>query len=122
MSGRRDESLLLDDVVHATSRLIELGSQSEVPLGEDLSCDEQVQYNLIILGEAVKRLSPATRERFADVPWSPMARARDRVVHHYEGVDWAVIETIIGSDLPPMLPRLLEIRDIVREEYDAGQA
>ncbi|MDO9556183.1 MAG: DUF86 domain-containing protein [Coriobacteriia bacterium] len=122
MSGRRDESLLLDDVVHATSRLIELGSNEVTQLGDDLPSDERVLYNLIILGEAVKRLSPETRERFADVPWSPMARARDRVVHHYEGMDWPVIESIIRSDLPPMLPRLLEIRDILREEYDSERA
>ena len=120
MSGRRDESLLLDDMVKAASRLVDLGSGEDTVLGEGRPCDEQVLYNLIVTGEIAKRVSPETRSRFPQIPWSAMARARDRVVHHYEGIDWMVIGQIVTSDLPSLLPQLMEIRDIVRTEFDAG--
>ena len=121
MSGRRDESLLLDDIVDASERLIEIGSP--VPagmLGGDRGLAEMIQWNLVVLGEAVKRLRPETRERFQDVPWSAVAGTRDRIVHHYEGVRWHVVASVIAEELPALLPRFTEIRDLLRAEFDAG--
>jgi uncharacterized protein with HEPN domain len=117
MSGRRDESLLLDDIVEACKRLIELGGA--VPAGTavvDRGVGESVQWNLVVLGVASKRLHSATRERFPEVPWAEMAATRDCVVHHYEGVLWSVITNIIRDDIPVLLPRLIEIRDLLRAE------
>jgi uncharacterized protein with HEPN domain len=42
------------------------------------------------------------------------------VVHHYEGVDWEVVTQILREDLPPLLPRLREIRDELSAEADAA--
>jgi uncharacterized protein with HEPN domain len=117
----RDESLLLDDVVDAVQRLLDLGARSQVALGADRDRDEAILLNLIVLGASAKRMTPSTRSRFPDVPWTDMAETRDRVVHHYEGVDWAVIEAILAQDLPPLLPRLVAIRDQLRAEFDAGR-
>lgn len=123
MSGRRDESLLLDDIVDAALRLVELGGS--VPpgmLGADRALADQVLWNLMVLGESTKRLPPAVRDRFADVPWSAMATTRDRIVHHYGGMNWFRVERILMDDLPPLLPRLVEIRDLLRTEFDSADA
>lgn len=120
MSGRRDESLVLDDLVRAATRLIEVaGSLPAGALGGDPDVDEIVLWNLALLGEASKRLSPATRERFPDVPWKHFARTRDVLIHHYEGVQWQLVEQICAQDLPTLLPRLVEVRDQLRKEFDA---
>lgn len=47
-----------------------------------------------------------------------MARSRDRIAHHYEGVDWSLVAQIVQDELPPLLPRLREIRDLVRAEFE----
>jgi uncharacterized protein with HEPN domain len=121
MSGRRDDSLLLDDLIGAGERLIELSARVPVgTLGVDEDVAEMIQWNLLVLGEASKRLRGPTRDRFGDVQWSDLIRTRDRVMHHYEGMNWGLIAEIIADELPPLLPRLREIRDIVRAEFDAG--
>lgn len=94
MCGRRDDSLLLDDMVDAVT-----------------DCSN----------EAVKRVRRETRARFPDVNWKQMAGTRDRVTHHYEGIDWEIVTRIITQELPVLLPRLIEIRDIVRAEFDAAE-
>ncbi len=43
---------------------------------------------LLIIGEAVKRLSEVFREMHHDIPWKPIARMRDRLIHQYDAVDW----------------------------------
>lgn len=123
MSGRRDDSLLLVDLIDAAERLIELASGvPEGWLGQDRDTNEKMLWNLVVLGEAVKRMRALTRERFADVPWKSMAGTRDRVTHHCEGIDWEMVALIVTRELPPLLPRIREIRDIVRAEFDAGGA
>jgi uncharacterized protein with HEPN domain len=121
MSGRRDDSLLLEDMVDATERLIELTrSVPKGRLGLERGTNEMVLWNLVVLGEATKRLRKQTRERFADVLWKRIAGTRDRIAHNYEGIDWQVVTAIIADELPALLPRLTEIRDLLRAEFDAA--
>ena len=123
MSGQRDESLVLDDVLDAAERLTELGAGVRQGfLGVDRDTSESILWNLLVLGESAKRLSVSLRERFDDLPWGHMARTRDRVTHHYDVIDWAAIAEIVHDQLPPLLPRLAEVRDTVRAEFDAAEA
>lgn len=115
MCGRRDETLLLDDMVASATRIVSVvKEQARGSIGGNASVDEIVLWNLMVLGEASKGISASTRDRFPDVPWSELARTRDFLVHHYEGIDWPVIEQTCRNDLPPLLPRLAEIRRLLR--------
>jgi uncharacterized protein with HEPN domain len=60
----------------------------------------------LILGEACKRLAPAFRESHGDVPWALIARTRDILIHHYEGVDLDEVWRIAARDVPSLLPKL----------------
>lgn len=123
MSGRRDESLVLDDALDAIERLIEIGTQARrESLGLDRDISEPILWNLVVLGESAKRLSGQLRGRFDEMPWSDMARTRDRITHRYDALDWVVVAEIIYDQLPPLLPQLIEIRDTVRAEFDAAEA
>jgi uncharacterized protein with HEPN domain len=119
VSGRRDESVTLDEIAAAVERLAELGRSLPEESEPAIAVMEGVLFNLIVLGEASKRLSPHTRGRFGDIPWSEMARTRDRVVHHYEGVDWDILRHVLRVDLPLHLPRVRAARDTLRAEFDA---
>jgi uncharacterized protein with HEPN domain len=121
MSGRRDESVVLGDIVVAAQRVAEMVGASPVgELGDDPDTGDAVLWNLTVLGEATKRLRPETRERFADIPWSDFMRTRDYLVHHYEGTDWPVLEAVGRGELPTLLPRLSEIRGLLQAEADAS--
>ena len=112
MSGLRSERLIVEDMIGAAQRLVELGAEcAPEPLGLDQTLGEGVLFNIIILGEAAKRASIETRASFPLVPWRELARTRDRLVHHYEGVDWEVVQQIIDVDLPRIIPLLHTVRD-----------
>jgi uncharacterized protein with HEPN domain len=70
-----------------------------------------VLYQIAILGEAVKRLSPQLRSQYPGIPWAAMAGMRDKLIHDYEGVDvervWLTLKTSI-PDLMQAITPLLE--------------
>jgi uncharacterized protein with HEPN domain len=63
----------------------------------DLRTQSAVLHQIIVLGEAVKRLSDAFRQAHASIPWTQIAGMRDRCVHGYDNVDldlvWEVVST-----------------------------
>lgn len=106
MCGQRDESLVLDDLVAAVERLLAVDAGTPAgELGQDRDLNEIILWNLIVLGEASKRLWPMLRTRFGDAAWSTLARTRDKIAHHYEGIDWSFVTEIIQANLP--LARLI---------------
>ena len=61
---------------------------------------DAVIRNLEIIGEAVKNISPATREQHPDIPWKQMAGLRDILIHQYFGVDLDTIWLVVENRLP----------------------
>lgn len=55
-----------------------------------------------VIGEAVKRLSDATRARRTEIPWRRIAGMRDRLTHGYFGVDLALVWEAIERDVPTL--------------------
>jgi uncharacterized protein with HEPN domain len=70
-------------------------SFDENPLVQD-----GVIRQLMVIGEAAKLLPADLRTMHADVPWSRMARMRDRLVHHYFGIDVEAVWLTVRDDLP----------------------
>ncbi len=80
---------------------------------EKLIKDTKVQDAIIrrieILGEAVKNLPDDFRNKHPEVEWSEVVRTRDKIIHHYFGVDLDIIWDIIKKDLPKLKKQIKEI-------------
>ena len=62
-----------------------------------------VQHRLLIIGEAVKRLSEAFRNKHPQIPWRGFAGMGDRIIHRYEEVDIMIVWETIRTDIPTLL-------------------
>ncbi len=86
--------------------------------GMDLTALEQDQKTLFaisrafeITGEAVKSLPENIRNQYSEIPWKAIAGMRDKLIHHYWGIDVPVLWKTIQQDLPPfkqMISKILE--------------
>ena len=54
---------------------------------KDKKLGDAVTRKVEILGEAVKNLPAGFRNRHQEIPWSEIARTRDKLIHQYFGVD-----------------------------------
>lgn len=55
-----------------------------------------------IIGEATKKLNPDFKLLHPQVQWKSMAGTRDRLIHHYFGVDYDIVWDIIINELPEL--------------------
>jgi uncharacterized protein with HEPN domain len=82
------------------------GVPDEAVMDETTPLRGHVLYQLVMLGEAAKHLPPEVVAEVPGVPIDSICRLRDRIVHHYFGVDDAVIISTIRTSLPRDLPVL----------------
>lgn len=66
----------------------------------DIKTQDAVIRNLEILGEATKNLSVQLRSDHSGIPWKNMAGVRDRLIHHYFGVNLDIVWQIVTRELP----------------------
>ncbi len=84
----------------------------------DTRTQDAVVRNLEIIGEATKKISVGLRNRYPSVPWKEIARTRDRLIHHYFGVDIEVVWKISIDELSDLT---LQITKILGKDLTAGQ-
>ncbi|MEQ1907106.1 MAG: DUF86 domain-containing protein [Verrucomicrobia bacterium] len=67
---------------------------------------EAVNRKFEIIGEAARRLSPETQNKFPEVPWKLVTAMRNILIHDYDDVDLDVVWDTIQRDVPPLIARL----------------
>ncbi len=68
-----------------------------------------VLYEIVLIGEGVKRLSLEFRERHPEIPWKQIAGMRDRVVHSFDEVDLGVAWSVCQIHAPSLIGALAHI-------------
>jgi uncharacterized protein with HEPN domain len=69
----------------------------------DLRTQSAVLLQLLILGEAAKRLSAAFRAGHTEIGWSEIMKMRDKLIHHYEEIDLGPVWKAATEDVPELL-------------------
>jgi uncharacterized protein with HEPN domain len=67
--------------------------------------------NLELIGEAATRIPDAVRASHPQVPWRLVVATRNRLIHGYLGIDNDTLWSIVVSDVPALLPKLLVIKN-----------
>jgi uncharacterized protein with HEPN domain len=102
----RDEANLLDIVNAARLALQFKGKANKEAFLADLKTQSAILHQILIVGEAVKRLSPEFRAANPEVPWRLIAGTRDKLIHFYEGVDLEEVWNMVTADLPELIQRI----------------
>jgi uncharacterized protein with HEPN domain len=84
-----------------------------------------VLYEITIIGEVVKRLSPEFRESHPQIEWRQIAGMRDRLVHDYDEVKLDLVWQVVINYIPELLnyitPLLPPKSDLLEDEEDESR-
>ncbi len=100
---QRDKGHLLDILEAAEIALTYVRGMSRDDFLDDLQCQDAVIRRLEIIGEASRRTSGKTQNKFSDLPWSDMIGMRNMMIHEYDGVDLYIVWETVNTDLPPLI-------------------
>jgi uncharacterized protein with HEPN domain len=112
MPNPRDTATLLD-IQRASLKVIQFQQGiSKTDFIEDDKTQSAVVFQLMIIGEAVKRLSQEFRTLYPEIPWQLMAGMRDNLIHNYDDIDldevWKTATTdilVLLTQLNPLIPQ-----------------
>jgi len=105
----RDEATVLDILRAARLAARFQGDLDRAGFLQDLKTQSSVIHQLLVIGEAVKRLSEQFRANHPEVPGSTMAGMRDVLVHSYDKVDLAEVWKAVAVEIPRVIALLERI-------------
>jgi uncharacterized protein with HEPN domain len=82
-------------------------SKEDVFQHDDLS--RAFARSLEIIGEAMKQLPPIFRQTYPEIDWRGLAGLRDKLIHHYFGIDHDILWDVITNEIPSALALLQNV-------------
>jgi uncharacterized protein with HEPN domain len=73
---------------------------SEENFLKDETLKRAVVRSLEIIGEATKKIPADIKIRWNTIQWKNMAGMRDRLIHDYMGVNYAIVWDVIKNKIP----------------------
>ena len=106
MSKRRDSDYL-NDIREGIHKILTYTAElTYEQFMADIKTQDAVVRNLEIIGEATKKLSTHLRKSYPKVPWKDMMGMRDKMIHHYFGINYEIVWTISKKELADLLPQI----------------
>ena len=108
----RDADLYLDDIIDATENI--LNYTSGIDYDDFISnkmCIDAVIKNLLVVGEAVKKIPEEIKLEHPAIDWKNIAGLRDVLIHAYFRIDNDLLWDIIQNKLEDLRGEVLKISE-----------
>ena len=112
MSGVKKYSRLM--LLHCSKILAKMDARTHQDWMADENLRDAVCMRLMSLAECVKEYlkeNPTLPDEFPHIPWDDIVRFRDKIAHHYEGIDYDIVWEILEADIQPLYTVISELAD-----------
>jgi uncharacterized protein with HEPN domain len=105
----KDNAYLYDILESAKLALEHMGNVPRDEFEKDILLQDAVVRRLEIIGEATRRISTETKQRYPLLPWKDMLGMRNAAIHEYDDLDLKLIWDTVVRDLPTLIKELEQI-------------
>ena len=109
--AQREWRFYLDDMIGFAEKVIVYtkGLDQDGFVRSGLNYDATLR-NLELIGEAATHIPDEIHQTNSQIPWRLIIATRNRLIHGHLGIDNDTLWSIIRSDIPALLPQLIELR------------
>lgn len=105
--SKRGNIEFLSDIKEAVKRIeLYIEKMNYEGFLKDIKTQDAVVRNLEIIGEATKNISNDFKEKNPQIPWKKLAGVRDRLIHHYFGINYDIVWVITKEELPEIIRQI----------------
>ena len=98
---------LLVDILNAAETILRFkGEIDKTSFTQDTLVQSAILYQLLIIGEAVRRLSTEFIDTTSDIPWRMISGTRNRLIHRYDDIDLDIVWKVLETDIPSLISRI----------------
>jgi uncharacterized protein with HEPN domain len=118
----RDARQPLEDILENIARIERfVGGLDEPGFRQDEQARFAVQYALLVISEAARRLGAQAEGLCPDIPWAQIRGIGNRLRHGYDTIDPAVLWQTVQKDLGPLrLSTMLALNRLEGPEAERG--
>lgn len=107
-------SYLHDMLEHARHAEAFVSGVGRAAFEADVEKQFAVVRALEVIGEAAKAVPEEVRALAPNIPWRQMATMRDKLIHHYFGVDLEIVWDTVADDVPALISALEALIEYTR--------
>ena len=107
---KRDYMLYIKDILDCMEKIEDfIGDMDFDEFVKDDKTTSAVVRKLEIIGEATNNIPKEIRMKYKEIPWSDIARMRDKIIHFYFGVDYEIVWKVIKERLPEIKQQIKRV-------------
>jgi uncharacterized protein with HEPN domain len=108
--SKREPALLVEDIIDSAEKILEythnLSFEEFIKDGKTI---DAVIRNFEIIGEAANRLPEEFKDNNPHIDWHRIRGFRNRIIHHYFGIDYVIVWEIKEKFLPNLITAMKSI-------------
>lgn len=98
---QKDNAFYLNHIIESIEKIAVYSIEiSQEQFMDNTLIQDAIIRQLEIIGEAVKNISPEIKKADDGIPWQDIAGMRDKLIHHYFGVDLYLVWYTIKKEIP----------------------
>jgi uncharacterized protein with HEPN domain len=106
----REWKLFVRDIYDAMQCIKEfVGTMKRGEFLADEKTRSAVAFKIENIGEASKNVPKQIKAKYNDLPWTEMARMRDKITHFYFGINYEVVWAVVKKELPAIEPAIVKL-------------
>jgi len=106
---KRNYKLFLEDISERIAKIdMYIADMSFEEFVQDDKTVSACIREIEVIGEATKQIPKEITDRFDDLPWSLMAKMRDKLIHWYFEIDEEIVWRVAKEKLPTIKNRSIQ--------------
>jgi uncharacterized protein with HEPN domain len=103
---QRDLQFLLDMLQSAELVMAYINQCKKEEFINNIQLQDSVIRRLLIIAEAARRVSEATRQTLPNISWQEINGMRNRLVHEYDDINLNIVWNVTQFEIPQLIEEL----------------